>query len=555
MTAEMILTNARILTMDATRPRARAIALGGGRILALDDAALALRGPGTRVIDAEGRTVLPGFIESHMHLFVGSAGVAHCQLWGLRGQEALAAALRAYAEGHPGAPLLIAKGADYGMLGHPMTRADLDAALPDRPVIVVAPDHHTAWANTAALTAAGLLHGRTLPPGNEVAMGADGLATGELRESLAFEPVMALAGEDRSTLGLRTGGDPATPPTAAERAADRATLARGLAHCARHGITTAVNMDGNPYTASLLAEMSDAGDLTVRQRIPFHFKPFMEPDALDTAERMRATWADDWVATSHVKLFIDGVIDSGTAWLTEDYADRPGWRGEPLFEPARFRAILTEIDRRGFQIAVHAIGDMAVRLTLDGYAQARAMNGARDSRHRIEHVELLHRDDLPRFAELGVVASMQPSHPPGAMDFPAIGEGPLKIRRERFGDSFPWADLLASGAALAFASDWPVADINPLRSIQAALTRKPMGDEPPQRLTLMQVLHAYTAGGAHAEGTDDRKGRLVPGMLADLVVLSSDIEATAPDAIGAMTVALTICGGRVTHQGADLPLA
>ena len=554
MHADLILTDARILTMDAARPRAAAIALGGGRVLALDDAALALRGPATTMLDTGGRTVLPGFVESHMHLFAGAAGLAHCQLWGLRGADALTGALRAYAAAHPEAAILIGKGCDYGMLGAPMTRTDLDAALPDRPVIVVAPDHHTAWANTAALRAAGLLHGRALPPGNEVVL-EGGVATGELRESLAFEPVMALAGEDRATLGLRTGGDPATPPTAAERAADRATLARGLGHCARHGITTAVSMDGNPYTASLLAEMLAAGDLTVRQRIPFHFKPFMELDALDTAERMRAPWADDWIGCTHVTLFIDGVLDSGTAWRTEDYADRPGWRSEPLFEPARFRAILTEIDRRGFQIAVHAIGDMAVRLTLDGYEQARRTNGARDARHRIEHIELLHRDDLPRFAALGVVASMQPSHPPGAMDFPPLGDEPPKIRRARWRDSFPWADLLASGAALAFASDWPVADINPLRSIQAALTRRPYGDEPPQRLTLMQVLHAYTAGGAFTEGTDDRKGRLAPGMLADLAVLSDDIEAVAPEAIGAMTVDMTICGGRVTHRGAVLPAA
>jgi predicted amidohydrolase YtcJ len=546
MQAETIITGAAVLTMDPGRPRAGSVALGAGRILALDDAALALRGPATRIIEAAGRTLLPGFVESHMHLFAGAAGLAHLQLHGVRGFDALAARMRAFAAANPQAPVLIAKGADYVILPHPVTRADLDAALPDRPFVMFAPDHHTAWANTAALRAAGLLHGRPLPPGNEIVMGPDGLATGELRESGAFEPVAALGGEDRATLGLRTGGDPAVAPTPAERAADRATLIRGLAHCARHGITSAVNMDGNPYTLSLLEEIRAAGDLTVRNRVPFHFKPFMEIADLETAERMRATWADDWLACTHVKLFLDGVIDSGTAWLTEDYADRPGWRGEPLFEPARFRAILAEIDRRGFQIAVHAIGDAAVRLVLDAFAQARAANGVRDARHRIEHVELLHRDDLPRFAALGVTASMQPPHPPGAMDFPVEGFD-AKLRRDRWADSFPWADLAASGAALAFGSDWPVADINPLRGIAAALTRRPIGAEPPQRLSLMQVLHAYTAGGAYAEGTDDRKGRIAPGYLADLALLSGDIEATAPAAIGSLAVDLTICGGRITH--------
>ena len=550
--ADTVIINARVLTMDPRQPEAEAIAIAGARILAVGPRAeiAARAAPGASEIDARGATVLPGFIESHMHLFPGGAELAHLQLLGVSGAEALAAAVRDYAATHPDAPMLMAQGADYEMLGRPATRHDLDAVCPDRPFAMFAADHHTAWANTAALRAAGLLEGRTLGPGNEIVMGDDGLAAGELREFEAFAPIQALGGEERVTLGLSTGTEPDPAPGPAERARDREILARGIAHCTRHGFTSLVTMDGNRYTLELLDELRAEGRLDARVRVPFHLRNFREIGALEQASEMHRDFADDWLASGFVKLFMDGVIDSGTAVMEQDYPGRPGWRGEPLFDPERFAAIATEADRRGLQIAVHAIGDGAVRRVLDGYEAARAANGARDSRHRIEHIELIRRADMPRFADLGVVASMQPCHVPGAMDFPT--EPALSmIGRERRRDFFAWRELRDAGAPLAFASDWPVADICPLRGIQAAMTRAPYDAScPDQRLTLREVLAAYTAGGAHAEHREHAKGMLRAGYLADIVILDGDIEAVPNEAIAGLRVAWTICGGRITHASA-----
>ena len=545
MPAMLILTNARILTMDPDRPRAAALAIDGERILALGTAAeiSALAGPGTEVIDAGGATVLPGFIESHLHLFMGGSELAHLQLSGVAGETALRAALLTYAAAHPERGVIVGQGCDYAIYGRSLTRHDLDAVLPDRPVVLLAADHHTAWANTLALDRAGILHGRALGPGNEIVMGVDGLATGELREFEAKGPVLALAGEDRVMAGIATGRDPVPAPTPAQREADLVPMARGLRHAAQHGFTSLVNMDGNRYTLEILSELRRQGRLTARVRVPFHYRNTRNPADLVEASAMSADWNDDWLSSGFVKLFMDGVVDSGTAVMINDYPDTPGWRGEPLHSAEAFAACAIEADRRGLQIAVHAIGDGAVRRVLDGYAAARAANGVRDSRHRIEHIELIDRADIPRLAELGVVASIQPVHAPGAMDFPVMPTM-NKIPADRWRDAYLCRTLAESGAHIALASDWPVTDINPFRGIQAALTRPVYDGADDQRIGLMDILAGYTTGGAFAEHTEDRKGMLKPGYLADLVILSGDIETTPVHQIGAMHAARTICGGR-----------
>lgn len=548
---DLILTNARVLTMDPDQPRAEAVALAGGVIVAVGRSAdiRPLAGRRTRVVDAGGRSLLPGFVESHMHLFAGGAELAQVQLAGLRGEAALSAVVRARATASDD-PVILCQGADYAMLGDgPITRSALDRVCPDRPLLIAAMDHHTMWANTAALAGAGLLQGLATPPGSEVVMGGDGLASGELREAAAFGPVLRFAGAERARLGLDTGGEPLEPPSLAERAVDTAALRAGLAHAVRHGVTSVTNMDGNLYTLELLGEIEAEGGLTVRAKVPFHFKNHMDLGALDSASAMATRWRGDWLTSGFVKLFMDGVVESRTALMLHDYADQPGWRGEALFDAARFAEIAVEADRRGLQIAVHAIGDGAVRRVLDGYQAAMRANGARDSRHRIEHVELIDKGDIPRFGAMGVIASMQPPHVPGAMDFPA--EPTLtRFGRARWGDTYAWAALVAAGARICFASDWPVSDINPLRGIQAALTREPWAAGlPDHRIGLMAVLQAYTLGGAYGEHSEHRKGMIRAGYFADLVLLSGDIEAVAHGDIALLGVDLTICGGRVTHRG------
>lgn len=548
MQPEMIITNAKVLTMDPAQPRAEAVAVAGGRILAVGGRAEveALAGPATRVVDAGGRTLLPGFVESHMHLVLGGNELSQLQLGGVSGPDDLARLFRAYAAKNPGMPLLMAQGAAYEILDHPVTRADLDRVIADRPIAMMSPDHHTVWANTAALQAAGLLHGAEMPAGHVVVMGADGMATGELLEFEAFSPVLALTGELHLQLGIATGGEPDPWPDAAQRERDKEKVAAGLAHCAMHGITSMVNMDGNRYTCVLLKEMEAEGRLTARVKVPFHFKPQMELSELDRASAMAAEFAGEWVTSGFVKMFMDGVVDSRTAFMLQDY---PGTsdRGAALFEAERFKDICREISARGLQIAVHAIGDGAVRQTIDGYEAA----GRPDLRHRIEHIELIDRADVPRLGALGITASVQPPHPPGAMDFPMSTMDHV-FHRDRWQDAYLVRTLADHGAPLAFASDWPITDVSVMRGIRSALTRVPYDGCRDERVGLMEVLRAYTAGGAWAAHWEGLTGTLRAGLAADLVLIDGDIEAIPAERLGQTGIALTIAGGRATHDPAGL---
>ena len=379
-------------------------------------------------------------------------------------------------------------------------------------------------------------------------MGLDGLATGELREFEAFAPVIALGGEARLNLGIATGGEPDPWPTAAEMAIDRAKVKAGLRHCATHGITSMVNMDGNRFTLELLRGVQAEGDLLARVKVPFHFKPHMELAELSRAEALTHDFNDDWLCSGFVKMFMDGVVDSRTAYQLEDYHDQPGHRSEPLFAPARFNQIATKIDAMGLQMAVHCIGDGAVRTAIDGYAAAQAANGVRDSRHRIEHIELISRADIPRLAQHGIVASLQPSHPPGAMDFPMMPSMGI-YARNRWRDAYLWRTLRDAGARIAYASDWPVTDVSVMRSLQAAVTREPYAEDcSDERLSLIDSLEAYTSSGAWAAHREHITGSLKPGLAADLVMINGDIEAVPSDMLGQTGIALTVCGGRITHE-------
>jgi predicted amidohydrolase YtcJ len=554
MTADIIISNAAVLTMDKANPRAEALAISGNRISAVGSAAeiMAHKGAKTRIIDAKGGTVIPGFVEGHMHLFAGAAELEHLQLYGTRGFDEMKARTDAYIAANPGDDLIIGEQADYIVLGdnEPLTRHHLDRIVKDRPALFFSPDHHTAWANTIALEKAGLLKGKKLGPGNEVVMGTDGLATGELREGEAFYPVRELSQKGmRDRLGLTTGGEPDPYPTKDQFESDLNVMKTGLAHAARHGITFIHNMDGNLYTLELLEELHRRGELTARVKVPFHYKNFMEMDVLEKASKMADRYASDMLSSGFVKLFVDGVIDSGTGVMVDDYSDNPGWKGEPLFTPERFAKIAVEADRRGLQIAVHAIGDGAVRIVLDGYEAALKANGRRDSRHRVEHVEVIHPDDIPRFAELGAIASMQPPHPPGNHGLP-LEPYLSRIGEARWQYAFAWKALREAGARLVFGTDWPVSDIDPMWSVQSAMTR-PIWKQglPDNRQSLDQTIRSYTEDGAYAGFMEGKTGVLKEGLLADICILPVDLEKTDPASYKGIAPAMTICDGRVVFGG------
>lgn len=552
-TADILITNAAALTMDPAQPRASHIAIAGQRILAVGgDEVAALTGPRTQTIDAGGMSVVPGFIDSHVHLF-GGAGELDClNLAHTVGEDALTAAVRAESQRKPDDALLYAVCAGYGILGdrEQLNRHALDLVMPDRPFAIMAADHHTVWANTPALEMAGILHGGPTGPDGEIVMGPDGTATGALLETSAFAHVIRfteLGGRD--FLGYVTGDDPIPPATPEERERDKAALRRGLEHCARLGVTSVHNMDGNLYQMELLSELEADGTLLARVQIPCHLRNTHTLSKLDEALFMRERYTSDMLYSGRVKMFMDGVIDSYTALMVEPYPDRPDTSGVGVFTAEAFNEAAIRADAMGLQISVHCCGDGAVRRVLDGYEAAQRANGVRDSRHRIEHVETVTDADIPRFAQLGVIASMQPLHSPTAGMFDPMPPGVIYHDRQ-VRNAWPWQTLREAGAVLAFGTDWPIVPMEPMLSIAAALyPKRPDERWGEQAQTLTDTLASYTTVGAYTEFAETRKGQLKAGMLADIAVLNTDLETVSEADLPHAAVQVTLCDGRIVYDG------
>jgi hypothetical protein len=532
--ADLIIINANVYTVDEANPTAEAVAVRGSRICFVGSSAEAQswRGSQTRVFDGEGCTLLPGFIDSHLHLLLGSLEMSDIQLYEVATLSELAAVVQAYAAANPQLTWLQGSGLRYGIpADEPLSRQHLDRIEGERPLVLTAYDGHTAWVNSAALKKAGLLSNESLSSDNRlVVKGADGQMSGELREA-AMSLVTAYIPE----------------PDDHEK---RAALRRGLAYLASLGVTSVQNMDGDAAQAALYAALEDMGELTLRVYVPYSVTPATTVEMLATeAVALRDHFNSEMVRGGSVKFFMDGVLESYTAVMLNGYPDQPENLGQPTYSTEHFAALATAADSLGLQIFVHACGDGAVRRVLDGYETAQRENGRRDSRHRVEHIEVIHADDLPRFAGLGVIASMQPLHAP-------LNAGQEDVWRERvqqadWDRSFAWRTLREAGAVLAFGSDWSVASPDPIAGIYAALNRQPWGaGHEAQAQTLAEAIASYTRDAAYAEFQEEVKGQIKVGLWADLVLLTADIFSVPPEDLLDVRVALTICNGRVVYERA-----
>ncbi|GAA4976810.1 amidohydrolase [Yinghuangia aomiensis] len=543
-TADLVLRNARIHTVDPDLPAAEALAVVAGRLawLGPDTGADAWIGPGTRVLDGAGRRVLPGFVDAHNHVRLGSDS-ACVQLAGARTLDAIHARIRTWHAANPGAAWIEAEAFDYSAIpgGRMPTAADLDPATGDVPAIVFSYDVHTAWLNTAAMRTLGITRDSDeLPYGRVHKDEATGEPTGFVRD-------FAVRGLSRD--GHRALQALGVPWASADRQYGR--LARSLDDAIRFGITTVVEPQNSLDDLALFTRARAEGRL--RSRIVaalFHPRGTTDADLDDFAAAARE-FADDRLTVGPLKLYIDDVVEPRTAALLEPYHGCAHHRGDTFYPADEFAGLLAKLDARGFQCFVHATGDRGIRTVLDAVAHARTANGPRDARHQVVHVECLDPDDVPRFRDLGVVACMQPRHcapeiaGPGQDWAENVGEG-------RWHKAWPMRSLDEAGAVLAFSSDWNVAEMDPMIGIYTAVTRKPLGGGeawmPSETVDVTTAVHGYTMGSAYANFLEHERGSLTVGKAADFVVLSRDIFAVEPEEIPGTVCELVAVAGEIVHE-------
>lgn len=528
--ADLILHNASIYTMDPRAPVVDALAILGDRIVAAGSnnelgGALAPRG---RALDLGGQTVIPGMIDAHIH-FVGY-GHRLSQV-NLHEVPSLKEALRRIAgriqQAAPG-EWILGGGWNCNLWGNGAfpDRHDLDPISPENPVALSSKDGHSLWANTAALELSGVTSETPDPPGGHIRREPSGEPTGILQENAN---------------GLVRD---AIPPLSLEEAI--VACERGIANAHRVGLTGIHDCEGQGALAAFQ-------ELRRRSRLTLRVLMHIPSGDIDSAIALgiRDGLGDAWLRICGIKAFTDGALGSRSAWMLDPYEDDPSNRGIPTTTPSELRALVARANQAGLSVAVHAIGDAANREVLDAIEASRG-SAPSHLRNRIEHVQLLHPDDLPRLAQLDVVASMQPIHATSDIDIADQHWGP------RAATSYAWRGLLDTGARLAFGSDAPVEDPSPLLGIHAAVTRRrpdgypgPKGWYPEQRLTVGEAVYAYTMGAAYASGEEALKGSLSPGKLADLVILDQDIFRIEPADILHTRVLGTMVGGEFVYNGEE----
>ncbi|HEY0006518.1 MAG TPA: amidohydrolase [Pyrinomonadaceae bacterium] len=530
--ADLIIVNARVHTMDARVPLAEAVAVYGNRIVGVGSTAEIRRmaGPRTRVIDAVGRLVLPGFNDAHVHFMSGGFQLSSVDLRDAATPLEFAERIRRFAE--KTAPGRWITGGDWDherWPGAPLpTRELIDRFTPDTPVFVNRLDGHMALANSLALRLAGVTRETKDPPGGLI-----------VRDPRTGEPTGILKDAAQSFVWKVVPESSFEEKLAAARAATE--------HAARLGVTSVQDVSaGNDVGIYQL--LLARGELKTRI---YAVSPLPDWERLGRTG-VRARFGSEMLRIGGLKGFADGSLGSTTALFFESYQDAPetrGLAGDEMFPEGVMLKRTKEADARGLQVMIHAIGDRANDLILSIFERVTKENGERDRRFRIEHAQHIRPQDIERFGKARVIASMQPYH--------AIDDGrwaEKRIGHRRALTTYAFRSLLDSGATLAFGTDWTVAPLDPLLSIYAAVTRRtldgkhPSGWIPEQKITVEEAVRAYTVGSAYAEFTDDAKGTITPGKLADIVILSQDIFSIDPVEIEKTRVLLTIMDGRVIYE-------
>ena len=534
---DLVAVYGKIWTENPAQPEAQALAISGQHIVAVgsDIEILKLTGAHTRVLDLRGRRVVPGFNDAHVHFFWGGQGLASVQLTDAHSQAEFVARLEAFAKTRPAGEWIVdgnwdeQKWSPVQLPSHEW----VDAVTPNNPVWVQRSDGHMVLANALAMKLAGIDKHTLDVAGGTIARDKDGNPTGIFKD----------AAKDLIERVIPPPSD--TQVDAALLAAQKYALENGVTSVQDMGFTGSHAADWQARVVRGYQRLIAEGRWKVRVSARF---------PLDEGERLRSlgvmtNFGDDTLVIGSLKAFADGSLGSATAWFVQPFDDQPGNAGQPteqLSHPEEFFAKLQAADRAGNHIATHAIGDLANKTILDLYERLEKEDGPADRRLRIEHAQHLRPEDIPRFAQLHVIASVQPYH--------AIDDGRWAERRighERAKTTYAFRSLLDAGATIALGTDWFVAPMNPMITIYAATTRRtldgrnPNGWFPEQKLTVAQAVHAYTVGSAFAESQDDRKGSLAPGMLADFDILSQDIFHIDPVAIEDVKIVTTVLGGEI----------
>ena len=535
---DLIVINGQVYSADRDE-LAEAVAVRGNKVIRVGSnrEIQRLRRAQTTVIDANGGAVLPGFNDAHAHVVSGGLSLDQVSLDAATTVDEIKDTIRVWAEAHPERQWITGRGWYYQPFNGMMpTRQLLDSLVADRPAYLIAYDGHTGWANSAALKAAGITRRTTNPAGGIIVKDPrTGEPTGALKET-----AMALMSKV------------APQPTEEDRVA---AIRAAIDEAHRLGITSVQDAGGPASDLELYDRLRKAGHLTLRVYQALRADATLTEAGLEELEQIRTRFADDpMLKTGAIKLVADGVIEAHTAAMLEPYANRPSIKGDARFTPEQMNTVVGMLDRRGWQVMTHAIGDAAVRMTLDAYESAAKNNPmpARGRRHRIEHIETIDPADVPRFGKLGVIASFQPVH---ATPSPTPGDvWSTNIGEVRASHGWLWSSIAKAKGPLAFGSDWPVMTFDPRMGLHVATTRTtteglPKGGWiPGERLPLRQAIQVYTRDGAWASFDEQRKGTLARDMLADIVVLSDDIFSAPPARLTTTEVVVTIADGKVVYR-------